>query len=112
MSSNNVISTATVDIVASVTRPMVQAGALHRTEQQAVVRILNKYVAGKNHQDAALTALKISEVSKMLGVSTKTILRMVKGGELQGRYLRPNSPKTLRIARSSVEALITGKEEA
>ncbi len=101
----SVISKATVELVANLTGPLVGTGALHRTEQQSVVQLLRQHTAGKQPDQQADAWSTLDEASRETKLSKKTLRRMIDSGELEGKYLRKGSPKTLRIKSSSLAAL-------
>lgn len=105
----NTVSTAFIDLVASVTRPLVGAGALNQTEYRAFIQILKEHAAGKNKQPEGSSVVTPEEASKILQVCRRTVLRMVQTKELEAFYLRPGSRKTLRIRRSSLDAVLAGE---
>lgn len=104
---NTSIASNTIEMVASVILPLVNAGALHKTEQQAVIRILKEHTPDK--QKTGKPVVTITEAAKMLCVSNRTVLRMIKAGELEAFRLRGHSPKSLRIRLNSIEALYSSK---
>ena len=110
------LSQSTVDLIVSLTRPLTNSGAIHKSEQQALTHILKEHTAGKN--DASLkcdirSVITPAAAASMLAVSKRTVMRMISSNELDAVYLRKGSPKTLRIKLVSIDALLaTGQELA
>ena len=98
------ISAATIDLVACIIRPLVAAGALHKSEQQAVVRILKDHTPGKHLEEKPVVT--VTEAARLLSVSNRSVLRMIASEELEAFRLRKNSPKSLRITRYSLDAVL------
>ena len=103
------LSQSTVDLVTSITRPLISSGALHKSEQQALAKILKEHTAGKN--DASVkcdirSVITPAAAASMLQVSKRTVMRMIAAKELDAVYLRKGSPKTLRIKLVSIDALL------
>lgn len=106
------ISQRTVQVMEDFTRPLVGMGTLHKSEQKAVLQILKEHVSGAQPSAAAKVWFTLDEVSGITKLSKKTLSRMIQSNELEGKYLRKGSPKTLRIKASSLETLMAQKREA
>ena len=107
------LSQSTVDLVSSITRPLINTGTLHKSEHSALIKILKSHTVGNTENSIPDNPQKLcttSEASKILSISKRSILRMVAAGELESVYLRQGSPKTLRIKVVSIDALLTGQE--
>ena len=111
---NTKISQATIDLIANVTRSLISSGAIHPTEQAAVVCILKAHTAAANNATSepsdSRQLLTPAQAARLCSVSKRTILRMIEAGELEAVYLRAGSPKTLRIKLTSLDAAMTGRE--
>ncbi len=98
------ISTTTAALVEGLLRPLSSSGAIHPTEMHAVIRLLKSAVDSQGQSETTSRKLLTrSEAAKRLSLSTKTITRMIEAGELEARYLRAGSPRTLRITAESLE---------
>ena len=108
------ISQSTIDLIANVTRSLISSGAIHPTEQAAVVHILKAHTAAANNATSEPAdprqLLTPAHAAKLCSVSKRTILRMIEAGELEAVYLRSGSPKTLRVKLTSIDAIMTGRE--
>lgn len=101
---NPQISTTTAALVEGLLRPLSSSGAIHPSEVNAVVRLLKSAtgIQGKL-ETPSRKLLTRTETANRLSLSTKTISRMIDAGELEARYLRAGSPRTLRITTESLE---------
>lgn len=106
-----VISKNTIHLLGEITKPFAAAGVLPKSERQAFIQILNRHTQEAESANASTKrGLKIKDVCDLVNVSRSTVQRMIRTGELRGFYLRPGSPKTLRIDSASVEAVLSGGE--
>lgn len=103
---NTSISSATIDLVANITRSLISTGTLHKTEQQAVVRILKEHTPDKRREKKSV--LTVTETARLLSVSNRTVLRMIEAGELEAFRLRKHSRKSLRVRRESLDTVLDG----
>jgi excisionase family DNA binding protein len=97
------ISTTTATLIEGLLRPLAHAGTVHKSEVDAVLHLLKSATGDRNESDAPNRKLFTrTEAAKRLSLSTKTITRMIEAGELDARYLRAGSPRTLRITAESL----------
>ena len=109
---NTQLKQSTVDLVVKITRPLINSGALHRSEQQALSKILKENTVGKNDDSVKYdirTVITPAAAASMLKLSKRSIMRMIEAKELDAVYLRKGSPKTLRIKLVSIDAVLDGK---
>ena len=103
------ISPSTIELISALTRPLVSAGALHKSERHSLLMILNQHSAARLTRNKPTQKLMtIAGAAEALQVSTKTISRMVQRGELKGVYVIPGSERTLRVTIESVDAIACG----
>jgi hypothetical protein len=103
----NKLNQTTPDTIRTFATPAVATGSLTQAELDAAIALL---VEAANptplapKQDRLIT---FTAAAEQIGVSTKTINRMLYGGELLGKRLRPKYPQSMRIFQSSIDALLT-----
>lgn len=109
-----VVSKNTINLLGEITKPLAAAGALPKSERQAFIQILNRHTQEAEGVKVSTQkrGLKISDVCNILNVSRSTVQRMIQRGELRGHYLRPGSPKTLRVDPASVDAVLRGEVQS
>lgn len=105
------IAKSTVSLVEGLLRPLANTGAIHRSEVKAVVTLLHSAANGQNKPRERQQMLTRKEAAQRLRLSSKTVSRMIAAGELEARYLRKRSPRTLRIPSSSLERFETGHDD-
>ncbi|WP_309382049.1 helix-turn-helix domain-containing protein [Cerasicoccus frondis] len=98
------VSSATVELIAQITGPLVSAGALVESERKNAVAILRGHTPGKTLQKTTDQWVTVAKAAKQLGVCSATVRRMRIGGKIQGRYLN-DSKRSLRISQASIDAL-------
>ncbi len=105
------ISSSTADTVRGFLKPLVASGIVHRTEAQAVGRLLSD--ATKERKETGKTQepprfLTLAEAANRLGCCKKMVRKMADEGRLTRHYLRPGSAKSLRILSSEVDQILSG----
>jgi hypothetical protein len=108
-----VVAESTVELIDGMTRPLASAGALPQSERKSLLEILRGHtpkMQGQKLDTGKKRGYTVADTCEILGLSRSTVQRMLRNCELRGNYLRPGSPKTLRIDPASVEAVLSGKE--
>lgn len=109
------ISESTLELIDGMTRPLASAGALPQSERKALLDILRGHtpkVQSRMKGAGGKRGFTVAETCEALNLSRSTVARMIQRGELRGHYLRPGSPKTLRIDPASVDAVLRGEVDA
>ena len=95
-------SHTTVDILRNFAAPAVSAGLINQAELDSAFELLETATT-EPKQDRLIT---FRDVAQQLGISTRTVARMLHCGELTGKRLRPQHPQTMRVFQSSVDAIL------
>lgn len=110
----HVLSENTVNMIDGLTRSLSETGAIPRSERKALLSLMREHTPAVQGARAKLgdsrRGYTVADVCAALSLSRSTVLRMLRRGELRGHYLRPGSPKTLRIDAASMEAVLCGVE--
>ncbi|MDQ8206186.1 helix-turn-helix domain-containing protein [Coraliomargarita sp. SDUM461003] len=89
------------------TEPLVKVGTLPQSEHVAAMKALEIAAKARPSEEYKETRmLTRKEAAVRLGVCPATVSRMYHAGELQGRYLRPDSYRSLRISSKSIDEVI------
>ena len=96
-------SPTTLDILRNFSAPAVSAGLINQAELDSAFELLSAATT-EHKQDRLIT---FRDVAKQLGISTRTVARMLHCGELTGKRLRPQHPQTMRVFQSSVDAILS-----
>jgi len=96
-------SHTTVDILRSFSVPAVTAGLINQADLESAFKLLSAATT-EPKQERLIT---FRDAAQQLGISTRTIGRMLHCGELTGKRLRPHHPQTMRVFQSSVDAILT-----
>jgi excisionase family DNA binding protein len=103
-------SHTTIDILRNFSAPAVSAGLINQADLESALELLSAATT-EPKQDRLIT---FRDAAKQLGISTRTVARMLHCGELKGKRLRPQHPQTMRVFQSSVYVIlaptINGKE--
>ena len=95
-------SNTTVDILRNFSAPAVSAGLINQAELDSAFKLLETATT-EPKQERLIT---FRDVAQQLGISTRTVARMLHCGELTGKRLRPQHPQTMRVFQSSVDAIL------
>lgn len=90
--------------IATFTAPAVGAGIITKAELDSALSLITEVKEEEAKRDRLLT---YKDAAGQLGVSTKTIFRMIESGELVAKRLRKSNPRSTRVFQSSVDALLT-----
>lgn len=89
-------------IIRTFSAPAVATGSLTQAQLDCAIE---RIIEGDGVQREKLITYK--EAATQLGLSTKTVKRMVDSGELQAKRLRAKCFKSVRVFQSSVDAILT-----
>ena len=100
----------TITILRTFSAPAVSAGLINQADLESAFKLLIAATT-EPKQDRLIT---FRDVAQQLGISTRTVARMLHCGELKGKRLRPMHPQTMRVFQTSVDAIlapvVSGKE--
>lgn len=96
-------SNTTIDTLRTFAAPAVNAGLISKAELDSAFEILEQ--ANRNEKPERLVTFK--DAANQLGVSRRTVARMLHCEELRGKRLRQQHPQTMRIFQSSIDAILT-----
>ena len=95
-------TTQVTDIIRTFTTPAVATGAITQGQLDNALALLSS--ENSCTRDRLIT---YTEAANQLGLSTKTIKRMVDAGEIQSKRLRAGCVKSVRVFQSSIDAILT-----
>ena len=96
------IARKTIDILRNFTAPAVSAGLINKAELDSAFELLEAAKTDKPQ----VRLITFRDAAKQLGISTRTVARMLHCGELSGKRLRPQHPQTMRVFQSSVDLIL------
>ena len=100
------ISTATIEALEPFAELATKTGAVRREEVAEAFALL-RTAAGSTTPAPRPTLETAGQAARRLGVCKETVLRLHRGGQLQGVYVRPGSHKALRFRSSDIDRLAT-----
>jgi len=101
-SMNNQLSRETIDTLRTFAIPALAIGILCKTQLDLAISTLELAVS----ESCKDRLISFREAAEAMGVSKRTISRMIQSGELQGRCLRSNCPQSMRVFQSSIDKLL------
>jgi excisionase family DNA binding protein len=93
----------TIDILRTFAGPALVTGLLEKADLDVALHLLEDLIR-EPKQDRLIT---FTTAARQIGVSTKTVARMVESGELKGKRLRRHYANSMRIFQSSVNQVLS-----
>lgn len=97
------LSAKTIDTLRGFAAPAVSAGVLNEAEVTTAFNILENSTCESKPE----RLVTFRSAADQLGISTRTVARMLHCGELIGKRLRPHHPQTMRIFQSSIDKILS-----
>jgi excisionase family DNA binding protein len=96
-------SNTTLDILRNFSAPAVSAGLINQAELDSAFELLSAATTESKRE----RLITFRDAAQQLGISTRTVARMLHCGELTGKRLRPQHSQTMRVFQSSVDAILS-----
>jgi excisionase family DNA binding protein len=93
-----------IEIIRTFAQPAVATGSLSQTDLNEALAELKKSSQKQLTRDRLIT---YKEAAEQLGVSTRTIARMIECDELAMKRVRASCIKSARVFQSSVDRILT-----
>ena len=96
----------TIDILRTFAGPALAIGLLDKADLDAALIILE----GAGHEPKQDRLITFTAAAKQIGISTRTVARMLEDGELKGKRLRRHCANSMRIFQSSIDELLSSRD--
>ena len=100
---HEIVTPKTIDTLRTFAQPALVIGLLKKDDLDRALQALENIHTSRAAENDRLVTFR--EAARQLGVSTRTVARMLHSGELRGKRLRPHHRNTMRILQSSIDQI-------